>query len=182
MADPRAFFSGGPVCSPRPTDLIFWLRLSVNFPAVTGNYGDSFSQESTSIPSYIHSNLLFKNNPIIQSNMSLCTNTVFKQATIEQVINIYLMLYISVQWSNIHKFFDRNHPVVFCNNIVIYSVNKTTYIGNQYWKFGNMFRLIKPSSGQIQKYSIGTFSECTHNVCTHWMYQYYQISLFHRAF
>jgi hypothetical protein len=29
--------------------------------------------------------------------------------------------------------FDRSRPIVFCNNIVIYSVNNTTmYIGNQY--------------------------------------------------
>jgi hypothetical protein len=25
-------------------------------------------------------------------------------------------------------FFDRSHPLVFCNNIVIYSANNTTYI------------------------------------------------------
>jgi len=30
------------------------------------------------------------------------------------------------------KDFDRSHPVVFRNNIVIYSVNNTTYIGNQF--------------------------------------------------
>jgi len=33
------------------------------------------------------------------------------------------------------KIFGRIHPVVFCNNIGIYSVNNTTiyiYIGNQY--------------------------------------------------
>jgi hypothetical protein len=28
--------------------------------------------------------------------------------------------------------FYRSHPVAFFNNIVIYSVNNTTYIGNQY--------------------------------------------------
>jgi len=28
--------------------------------------------------------------------------------------------------------FDMSHPVVFCNNTVIYSVNNTTYIGNHY--------------------------------------------------
>ena len=29
-------------------------------------------------------------------------------------------------------FFYRSHPIVFCNNTVIYSVNNTAYIGNQY--------------------------------------------------
>jgi hypothetical protein len=27
---------------------------------------------------------------------------------------------------------DRSHPIVFCNNTVIYSVNNTIYIDNQY--------------------------------------------------
>jgi hypothetical protein len=29
--------------------------------------------------------------------------------------------------------FDRSRPIVFYNNTVIYSVNNTTYIGNQYY-------------------------------------------------
>ena len=29
---------------------------------------------------------------------------------------------------------------MFCNNTVIYSGNNTTYIGNHYQKFGDMFR------------------------------------------
>jgi hypothetical protein len=33
---------------------------------------------------------------------------------------------------NCVSFFDRSHPVVFCNNTVIYSVNNTSCIGNKY--------------------------------------------------
>ena len=45
---------------------------------------------------------------------------------------------------------------------VIYSVNNTTYIANQYYKLGDMFWFTEPSSGQFLKQSNGTFSECTH--------------------
>jgi len=36
---------------------------------------------------------------------------------------------------------------------VVYSVNNTTCIGNQYYKLGDMFRFIEPSSGQISNHS-----------------------------
>ena len=41
--------------------------------------------------------------------------------------------------------------------IVIYSVNNITYIGNQYYKLGDIFRFTEPSSGQYLKQSNGTF-------------------------
>jgi hypothetical protein len=47
---------------------------------------------------------------------------------------------------------------VFYNDKVIYSVNNTTCIGNQYYKPGDMFRFTEPYSGQFLKQSNGIFS------------------------
>jgi hypothetical protein len=48
------------------------------------------------------------------------------------------------------------------NNTVIYLVNNTTYIGNQYEKFGDMFRfnwtIISPNT----RHNTVTFNKCTH--------------------
>ena len=47
------------------------------------------------------------------------------------------------QVGNEFLYFDRSHHVVFCTNIVIYSVNNTTiYNGNPYKKFGQFLILI----------------------------------------
>ena len=53
---------------------------------------------------------------------------------------------------------------MLCNDSAIYSVNNTTYIGNQYYKLGDMFRFTEPFSGQFLKQSNGTFSAFTHMV------------------
>jgi len=50
---------------------------------------------------------------------------------------------------------------VFCNNIGIYSVNNTTYIGINIniENYGDMFRVTEPSSGHIQN------TVLVHSVC-----------------
>jgi len=53
-----------------------------------------------------------------------------------------------------------NVVVSFVVSKVIYLVNNTTYIINQYNKFGDMFWFTEPSSGQFIQQSKGTFSEC----------------------
>ena len=57
---------------------------------------------------------------------------------------------------------------MFYNDKVIYSVNNTTHIGNQYHKLGDMIRFTEPSSGQFLEQSGGTYwyivcalAECT---------------------
>jgi len=51
---------------------------------------------------------------------------------------------------------------VFCNNTVIYLVNNTTYISNQYYKFSDMFRFNRTIIRPNTKHSIGTFNKCLH--------------------
>ena len=51
---------------------------------------------------------------------------------------------------------------MFYNDTVFYSVSNTTYIGNQYYKLGDMFRFTEPFSGQFLKQSNSTFSACAH--------------------
>ena len=55
-----------------------------------------------------------------------------------------------------------SHLVVFYNERVIYSVNNRTYVCNQHYKLGYMFRFTEPSSGQFLKQSNGTFNACAH--------------------
>jgi hypothetical protein len=50
------------------------------------------------------------------------------------------------------------------NNTVIYSVNNTTYIGNQYYKFGDMFRF----TGTIIRPNTKTQNWYIQPVCTLW--------------
>jgi len=45
---------------------------------------------------------------------------------------------------------------------VIYLDNNTTYIGNQYQKFGDMFRFNRTIIRPNTRHSIGTFSEWAH--------------------
>ena len=53
-------------------------------------------------------------------------------------------------------------------NTVIYSLNNTTYIVNQYYylELGDVFRFTEPSLGQFSKHSTGT------GLRTRWMYWY----------
>jgi len=55
-------------------------------------------------------------------------------------------------------------------NTVIYSDNNTTYIGNQYYKFGDMFRFTEPSSGQIQN-AVLVHSASAHTMGSHTVYK-----------
>jgi len=106
------------------------------------------------------------------SNLNLFPTTfhIHKRLTVD-ILSLYSS-YCHKHFTNIpkdgRKYMAEPYFSQYCSALnktmlkVIYSVNNTTCIGNQYYKLGDMFRFTEPSSGQFLKQSNGTFCECTH--------------------